>query len=276
MLSVHTLSKQYGNHIILKQISFSIEPGQVMALIGRNGCGKSTLLRILTGLTSPTQGKIEWQGSFQNRRIGYVPDRFPKQRLTAAEYLTSMGSIQGISQPALEQRIDELLSYFHMMNAKHQRMGHYSKGMLQKINVIQALLSTPDLLLLDEPLSGLDLLSQQDMIMHLQGLKERGVTMVIASHEPEIISGIADRIIRIQDGEGVEEAVHIYEDTSAMYHISFIPKNPNWNENLQGYELMYESSEKINIQVKQQHSNLILRQLIDRDCQIIEVWKESD
>lgn len=276
MLYVKGVSKLYGRREVLKKVTFEVNPNQTIILTGHNGSGKSTLLKILTGITLPSKGEVIWGSEPINQQIGYAADRFPKLRLTAAEYLFSMGRIQKIPEPQLYAAIDSLLAQFSLTTAKHQRIEHYSKGMLQKINLIQALLGNPSLLLLDEPLSGLDPSSQHEFIMYLRWLKDKGIAMVIASHEHELITAIADRIISIEDGGAVEVPVRYETQDEIKMTILFEAKQEDWKKRLHGYHLLNQLEHQVKIQIAAVHINLMLRQLIACDCQILEVRREED
>lgn len=150
-----------------------------------------------------------------------MPDRFPKLKFTSEEYLQHMGSIQGIKKAELHHRIKELHSLFHLQ-ITDQPMRYFSKGMLQKVNMMQAMLSKPDLLLLDEPLSGLDVSTKLVMVNALHELKKQGVTIVISTHEIAMLQKITDRVVTIKEASLVEQEEQlIYTGESVLITCRF-------------------------------------------------------
>jgi len=206
------VSKAYGNVDVLKGISLAIGARQVVGVIGANGSGKSTLLKIAAGLVRPTSGDIGPGAGGAPMHIGYVPERFPQLKLTPREYLQSMGRFQRIERRRLDQRIAELLEAFGMSEAEHRRMNHFSKGMLQKINLMQAVLHKPDLLVMDEPLSGLDADAQRELARLLLGLKEQGMAMLLSCHEEMLLERLADRVVALRGGRLSERRVSIFRE----------------------------------------------------------------
>ena len=196
LIELKSIKKYYKEKNIL-DLSLSINPGESLAILGANGSGKSTLLRIIGGLALPNRGKV-----IQSKKIemGFVPEGFPRHlRFTPVEYLLHMGKIHGLSLPLLKTRIEELLNLFQLQKVSRQRMDSFSKGMLQKIAIMQAILHPPDLLILDEPLSGLDAPSQNDFLHILQSLKQQGMTLVLSVHEPSLLN-LVDRFIVLRNG----------------------------------------------------------------------------
>lgn len=193
------VTKKYPNKLALSSVNLSILTGTTTVLQGTNGSGKSTLIKIIGGFISPTSGQRIVQFP-QTTNISYAPDRFPKLKFSSVEYLIHMGTIHSMDKIALRQRITELHSQFSLQPDNRQFMRHYSKGMLQKVNMMQAILLQPDLLLLDEPLSGLDSATSKELVAVLKDLKELGVTIVLATHETTLVEQIADRIVTVTDG----------------------------------------------------------------------------
>lgn len=188
------LTKSYKDIKVLNDLTFSIKKGETLAIIGENGSGKSTLLQLIAGLYLPSEGIIEKIGS--PIRIGYVPEQFPSNiRFTVSEYLYHLGRIEGISKLVLQKRIRKLLVQFHLTQSEGMKIKTFSKGMKQKVGIIQALLSEPDILILDEPLSGLDQAMQQHLESILYGFKSKGLTMVLSCHSKKLLQRVANRVI---------------------------------------------------------------------------------
>src|SRR6266545_4178871 len=164
MLEARSLTKYYNHTPAVRQVSFAIHPGEILGYLGPNGAGKSTTVKMLVGLIEPSEGQIFYHGrsvygdfaAFQ-RRIGYVPEEphlYP--HLSGHEYLQLVGRLRGMPRRVLEPKMDELLRLIGLWEDRHSPLASYSKGMRQKVLLLAALLHDPDLLILDEPFSGLD------------------------------------------------------------------------------------------------------------------------
>lgn len=198
MIAIEHIVKEYNKKVVLNDIDLTIEQGQSLAFTGKNGCGKSTLLKIIAGLVRPTAGTVCLE---KGKLIHYVPEHFPQMRLTAKQYLISMGKMEEIEGVELETRIHGLAEDFFVSNMLDIPLKYLSKGSLQKIGVIQALLKEPDILLLDEPLSGQDVMSQQVFIQKMRELQKHNVTILMSCHEPYLVDAIADEVYQIVDGK---------------------------------------------------------------------------
>ncbi|MFC3746444.1 ATP-binding cassette domain-containing protein [Paenibacillus sp. GCM10012306] len=197
---LEAVSKSYAGRLVLQEVSMNIRPGTITALIGRNGSGKSTLLSILAGLVQVTSGVIHRKTDLL---IGYAPEAFPGLKFTPEQYLRSMGKIRGLSAGEIEVRMAELLELFQLVPFQGQPMINFSKGMLQKINLIQSLLVEPELLLLDEPMSGLDLSAQNTLVQLLRERKKKGTAVIFSVHEPQWVEALADQLHILQAGRTV-------------------------------------------------------------------------
>lgn len=195
LVKLKDITKKYGKQLILRDIHLSLPRGQAIAIIGGNGTGKSTLLKIIAGFIVPTTGTIQRQSEM---KIGYVPEHFPEDiRFTLENYLYHLGRIHGLSQEHLQHQTPSLLKLFHLEHASHSVISNFSKGMKQKTGIMQALLSNVDLLILDEPLSGLDPKSQEELEMILLTLKQQGLTILFTCHEKQLLENFADRVVTL-------------------------------------------------------------------------------
>ncbi|GGJ99973.1 ABC transporter ATP-binding protein [Lentibacillus kapialis] len=193
LIEVQELTKTYFTRIF-SNLSLSVNEGEALAIRGDNGSGKSTLLKILAGITKPTHGTVKCMNP--DTMIGYVPENFPYNiRFTAEQYLYHMGRIRGFSGSTLQNRISSLLYQFHLGDQRTNAIGTFSKGMKQKVGMMQALLEESDVLLLDEPLSGLDLDARNDLESILYRLKSDGLTILFTCHDKKLLNNIADRVI---------------------------------------------------------------------------------
>lgn len=186
--------------VAVKELNLEVEEGQVYGLLGPNGSGKSTTLKILLGLVTPTHGesKIFGQDSRDyrsHRDVGFLPENpYFYKYLTAEETLRFYGKICGMGGRTLDDRIAELLSLVGMEDARHRRVGGYSKGMLQRIGLAQALIQDPRLLVLDEPTAGVDPLGSRQIRDLILELKKRGKTVLLTSHLLEQVQEVCDRV----------------------------------------------------------------------------------
>jgi len=203
IMEIQNISKQYRGKKILENATFSICANQIIALVGKNGSGKSTLLKIIAKLVDADSGSIVKHR--QSLKIGYVPEVTPSHILfTPEEYLYHMGSIRGMTKKQLQQRINDLLELFHLQDARNIRIDNFSKGMKQKVMIMQAMLEDTDLLILDEPLSGLDPKAQSDLEETLSILKDRGLSIVLTCHETKLLQHLVDTVLVIQNNKVIQ------------------------------------------------------------------------
>jgi ABC-2 type transport system ATP-binding protein len=209
---VRNLKKSYGKkdaeNEVLKGINLTINPGQIIGYIGPNGAGKSTTVKILCGILPDFEGEVTIFGKDLKKesleikkRIGYVPETGALyDLLTPNEYLSFIGTLYGLDKDKLESRTANLLSFFGMEKHADQRMDTFSKGMKQKILIIAGIINNPDILFLDEPLSGLDanaVILVKDLLI---SLAKDGKTIFYCSHLMDVVEKISDRIILINNG----------------------------------------------------------------------------
>lgn len=208
MLEARSLSKRYGALFALRDLSFTVRPGEALGLLGPNGSGKSTTVNMLAGLLPPTRGEIFFNGepiardlSGYKRRIGYVPET-PNlyAYLSGREYLELIGSLREIPEAELHRKIRRLLDLFGLGSDGGARISSYSKGMRQKILISAALLDDPPMLIFDEALSGLDVTSGLVFRDLVRKLTEAGKTVVYSSHALETVEKICTRVVILRKG----------------------------------------------------------------------------
>ncbi|HEY0752820.1 MAG TPA: ABC transporter ATP-binding protein [Ktedonobacteraceae bacterium] len=206
-IEVVDLTKTYGQLVAVDQASFTMVRGEAFGFLGPNGAGKSTVVKMLTGLVRPTSGSICILGKPVNhletrKRIGYLPELPTFHRwLKAGEFLTFHGKLYGLRGQTLRKRRAEVLALVGLSGREQQRLGTFSKGMLQRIGLAQALINQPDLLILDELVSGLDPVGVRDMRELLRQLKARGISIFLNSHQLADIEALCDRIAIINHGQ---------------------------------------------------------------------------
>lgn len=211
VIQTEGLCKRYGSIQAVKNLNLHIEKGEVYGFLGPNGAGKTTTILMLLGMVAPTEGRIvvlgqEVKGLDANlrARIGVVPEHQALyNEMTAWEYLTFFCHLHGVEEPGT--RVSELLEYFDLLPYRDVRLGEYSHGMRQKINICRGLLHDPDLLILDEPVLGLDPATVRLVRDLILAERERGKTVLISSHMLSEIEKTADRVGILSEGELIAE-----------------------------------------------------------------------
>lgn len=206
VVQIKNLVKEFPAVTAVNDISFEIGKGEIYGLLGRNGAGKTTTMRILLDLVRPTSGGIllfgeQWQDAELRTRIGYLPEfpvRYP--HLTPVEYLAFSGRLAGLSGKETADTCDELLETVELTDSRRRRMKGFSKGMLQRVGLAQALINNPDLLILDEPTAGLDPLGHILIKNIVQDLANKGKTVIISSHHLAEIEAECHRVAIIENG----------------------------------------------------------------------------
>jgi len=207
-IEVENLVFRYHLTEVLHRIGFRIEAGEVVGLLGPNGAGKSTTLKILTGLLAPGEGHVCINGFSLPAQsidakcvIGYVPETANLyESLTAEEYLELIGRLREIEEKALKRKILTLLETFEIAKQRFSRLATFSKGMRQKVLIAAALLHNPPILLLDEPLTGLDVSSSLIVKDLLSALSREGKTILYSSHVLDVVERVCNRVLIIHEG----------------------------------------------------------------------------
>jgi len=211
MLELRGVTKRYSGIPAVQDVSFVARAGEVTGYLGPNGSGKSTTLKMITGLIEPTEGQILFRGQPIERdriayrqRLGYVPEEpqlYP--HLTGAEYLEMVGQLRGIPDAPLAEKIDGFLRLLSLHGDRYVPISSYSKGMRQKVLLAAALLHNPDLILLDEPFSGLDVNSALVLRGLIGQLAARGKVVLFSSHELETVERVCSRVVILHKGRVV-------------------------------------------------------------------------
>ena len=203
MLELYNVSKHFSGIAAVENVSFQARRGEVTGYLGPNGSGKSTTMKMITGLIDRTSGQILFEGERIERdwigykqRLGYVPEEpHLYSHLSGLEYLVMVGQLRNLPAQSTAERIDGLLRLLALHGDRYVPLSSYSKGMRQKILLAAALLHNPDLLLLDEPFSGLDVSSALVMRSLIQELAARGKVVVFSSHELETVERVCSHVI---------------------------------------------------------------------------------
>jgi len=213
VIETQNLKKQYAGKYVLQGINLSIDAGQVVGYIGPNGAGKSTTIKIIAGITDEFEGEVSVLGMDVRKhaleikqRIGYIPEQAAiYDVLTPIEYLRFIGRLYGLSEEVISKKSWELLRLFELSDKAETRMNTYSKGMKQKVLLISGLIHNPEIIFLDEPLSGLDANAVILVKEILSQLKHSGKTIFYSSHIMDVVEKISDRIVIIDKGAVVAD-----------------------------------------------------------------------
>ncbi|MBI2165328.1 MAG: ATP-binding cassette domain-containing protein [Chloroflexi bacterium] len=212
MIEVENLTKYYGDFLAIENISFKVNKGEVVGLLGPNGSGKTTTMRILTGFMPPSSGTarvaghdIVDQGLEARRMIGYMPESVPLYTdMTVSDYLAFMGALRGMDKKRIARRIDAVIDLCRLGDYRHDFIGKLSKGYRQRVGIAQCVLHEPAVLILDEPTIGIDpiqVVETRQLIKNLRGEQ----TVLVSTHILPEVSMICQRVVIIHEGQVVAE-----------------------------------------------------------------------
>ncbi len=209
MIEIRNLTKKYGPFTAVDDLSLTVAPGEIFGFLGPNGAGKTTTIRILAGLSLPTSGSA-WVGGFElgtdglkaKAIMGYVPDRpYLYEKLTGRELLQFVTNLYGKEWPTAEARALELLEYFDLSDWVDARIENLSHGMKQKLVIVSSLVHDPALLIIDEPMVGLDAFAQRQVRLLFRRLADEGKTVFLTTHTLSIAEAVCDRIAILHHGK---------------------------------------------------------------------------
>lgn len=211
MIEIKDVTKSYGRHKVLQNVSFEIMEGELFGLLGPNGAGKSTLIDILTGIQSMDSGEIFINGKSIKtdkveirKHLGLVPqDIALLEELNAVDNLEYFGGLYGLAGQELKSQIEKLLEVAGLTDKKKEKVKNYSGGMKRRLNIAVAMLHNPSILILDEPTVGVDAQSRQHIFDYIQSLAEQGTTILYTSHYMEEIEALCKRVFILDLGEEV-------------------------------------------------------------------------
>jgi ABC-2 type transport system ATP-binding protein len=210
-ISISNTHKSFGSLHVLRGINLEVARGEAFGLLGPNGTGKTTLIHLILGLLKPDHGSLRVFG-LEDRarlgsRIGYLPERSHYHgQFTGREYLLTLGRLSNLGGKPLNDRINTVIELVGLGPAADRRIGTYSKGMMQRIGIAQAVLHEPDLLIVDEPASGLDPGGRREMVLLLRTLKELGHTIFVCTHQLADVGRLCDRIGVLVGGKIAQSA----------------------------------------------------------------------
>lgn len=233
LVSLQNVYKTYGHVTALKNISFDIQEGSFISIFGANGAGKSTLLKILSNQTRPSKGEIYYssisakklQDSYR-KKFGVISHQpFLYENLSALENLTFYGNLYGIKNA--EKRAEELLKKVDLYNRRHDAIRTFSRGMLQRVSIVRALIHNPEMIFLDEPYTGLDSVASASLTAILKEQLEGNKTILMVTHDLKIGLELSSKVIIMKKGEIVysEDRCNIDETSFEKLYISYAGKN---------------------------------------------------
>jgi ABC-2 type transport system ATP-binding protein len=288
LISVKNISKKYKDILAVNNVSFTIKKGEIFGYIGPNGAGKTTTIKIMVGLLNQTSGELSINGyqmpkekEKAHRFIGYMPQQAGFQQWRTTNHaLTTFGNLSGLEGSVLQGRIDEVLNLLDLMKYKHKKISNLSGGTIQKLGIAQALLHNPSLLILDEPLSGLDPDSRYKIKKILKKLSNNGTTVFFSSHILSDLQDIATKICIIDWGRMIKmgslEELKSEFSKEKQIEIILSKKSDKYNEisKISGVKgLIEKSKEKIIINIEKTADSdtiidEIIKTLIKKNCRM--------
>ena len=253
IVEIHNLEKKYGQKQVLQGINLEITSGQIIGYIGPNGAGKSTTVKILCGLINDFDGEVSIFGknlrtqTFEiKKQVGYIPENAVLyESLTPMEFMEFIGEMRGLENELTRTKAEALMNIFEMKPNLNQRIATFSKGMRQKVLICSALLHNPDLIFMDEPLSGLDansVIMVKEMLIHLA---REGKTVFYSSHLMDVVEKISDRIILIDHGNVIadgsfDELNRLSNDENLEKMFTRLTGNTNHSEKAEAFINAFE------------------------------------
>lgn len=230
IVEILNVSKIYKRNIkkfhALKNLSLKISKGEIFGMLGPNGAGKTTTLKIIAGIINPSSGKVLIKGEPVGEKsklcIGFLPEN-PSffKNLKAVELLNLVGDLFGFSPEKKKERVDEFLKLVNLERFRDERISTFSRGMIQRIGIAQAIFHDPEILILDEPMAGLDPLGRRMLKELILSLKDKGKTIILSTHDLEDAENLCDRVALINKGEllNTVDVNSIFPDTYEVIYI---------------------------------------------------------
>ncbi len=247
MLQAIKLEKYYGKHIGIKDVSFEVHKGEVLGVIGTNGSGKTTTFRILLGLIHQDSGIIKYEGKQISREdiclFGYLPEERSIYRdLTVYQQIDFLCRLKGMSQEDRLEQMDRWLNKLEVIQYKHRKLKELSKGNQQKIQLICAMIHNPQIVILDEPLTGLDLYNVNLMKTVIEEFKKEGKIILLSSHQYDYLEQFCDQVLFLKQGEvKFKKEMYAFYDENKTCYVTLNQKDID--EEFNGYLINYENEQ---------------------------------
>ncbi|MCW5908400.1 MAG: ATP-binding cassette domain-containing protein [Chitinophagales bacterium] len=274
-LALRHIVKKYGDYIASDDVSFEIPKGKIFGLLGPNGAGKTTLIRMITRILYPDSGSILFNGEIlsdkHTERTGYMPEeRGLYKKMKVGEHLVYLARLKGLSGADAKKRVNEWLEKFEITNWREKNIEELSKGMSQKVQFIATVIHNPELLILDEPFSGLDPINSKLIEDEIHHLSQKGVTIIFSTHRMEQVEEICDEIVLVNKGRkilegGVKELKQQFKENK--FRVSYS------GEILNGFldKLQVVSRNNGELEVKfeeEHHGNDLLKLLVEHNVEV--------
>lgn len=210
MLKVNQVTMAYGDFVAVKDVSFTIKPGEIFGLLGTNGAGKTTTFRMIMGLLKPRSGTVSYFGESVGyehvNTIGYmIEERSLLTKITVKELILYFGQLKDMKKEIILERLDYWLNRFDIQSYKHKKIKELSKGNQQKIQFIASVINNPKLLILDEPFSGLDPINTMLFVDAIRDFQKQGVMVIFSSHQLDQVEAFCENIVVLEKGEVILE-----------------------------------------------------------------------
>ncbi|MFW6298649.1 MAG: ABC transporter ATP-binding protein [Bacillota bacterium] len=262
MLEVKDVEVRYGDFVAVKDLDFTIRPGEIFGLLGTNGAGKTTTFRVIMGLLEPSKGEVryfdETVGYHNVDEIGYmIEERSLLTKMKVKDYLWFVGQLKSMGKESIKKATDYWLDYFEIPHYKDMMIKELSKGNQQKVQFISAILNDPKLLVLDEPFSGLDPINTNLFVKAIRKFQEEGKMIVFSSHQLDHVESFCEKVVVLEKGQVVIDGylkqvkkdfqkltIHIVADADAD-HLKELPGVYQVTENANGLVVKIESEDYI-------------------------------
>lgn len=258
LLNIQNVRKQYEGHLAVSDVSLQIPEGIIYGLLGPNGAGKTTLIRMITGITRPDAGTIHLRDELitglLNQNIGYLPEeRGLYKKMKVAEQLVYLARLKGLTKDEAHKAVRFWLEKFDMMDWRRRTIEELSKGMQQKIQFIATIQHSPDLIILDEPFTGLDPVNTNLIKAEIENLRSQGKSIIFSTHRMEQVEEICEQIALINSGTNIlEGSVHDikHQHKEGIYHLQLRNQLPAEFSNR--YHVLESSDTACTFKVKDQ------------------------
>jgi ABC-2 type transport system ATP-binding protein len=275
LLSLQHIIKQYGNYRASDDVSFDINKGKIFGLLGPNGAGKTTLIRMITRILYPDSGSILFNGEplaeRHTERIGYMPEeRGLYKKMKVGEHLIYLGRLKGLTQQQARESVAKWLKKFEIESWYNKNIEELSKGMSQKIQFIATVLHDPELLILDEPFSGLDPINSKLIEEEIHAMSEQGKTIIFSTHRMEQVEEICDEIVLVNKGKkilegGVKELKQRFKENK--FRLSFTGEIKNGL--LDNLNVVDKSTGEVTVKFVEEHrGNELLKLFVEKGVEV--------